>query len=74
MARITFDDWHHSRCDAWTCEKAYCKIHRRIYRTCQDWQGVPSRVYCEEPPFTTMWEGNGECLSCLESVPVAWHH
>lgn len=65
--RITKADWHHEHCDG-DCQRAYCPDHRLLYQVCQDLRPVPSRAYCEEPPFTTIWEGAGQCPLCLREA------
>jgi hypothetical protein len=69
VLRRTFDDWHHEHCDG-RCGKAYCRDHRRLYWQCQDLKPVSSRMYCDEPPYTTMWEGEGECLICRQAAEM----
>jgi len=66
-SRRTFENWHHEQCDGKECERAYCQTHRRLYWKCQDLISVSSRMYCDEPPFSTLWEGQGECVECLKN-------
>ena len=68
--RITFADWHHEQCAATECERAYCHKHRRVYWKCQDLKPVSSRLYCDDPPYSTLWDGEGECLDCRRQTDM----
>jgi hypothetical protein len=60
------DDYRHpaGECNVDDCRRNYCSTHRLLFRDCATVERVPSRIYCEEPPYSVIFEVTGECPIC----------